>query len=251
MEGLRTWKAQLELGNVQLAFNFKLMHFYGKKIEKKKKHKKLNNMQGAAKKSLSAGGKLSAILDTKLSEATPYKFSLDQVRSVGVNTLKRAFEENGVLCITDAFTHEAFNEAQSLVKQAFMTDVFPQLSIPLSEVENRTIFDIAARKELWKTGIVGNKGFGYLFAQPEAKEDVFRKNIDGQNIAFQMGSAYKANLALIAHETSQLTLATLLSVTGNKFGMISQDSAKVHRETLTEPHIDKYGEKLIFHPFSF
>ena len=34
----------------------------------------------------------------------------------------------------------------------------------------------------------------------------------------------------------------LLVVTGNRNGMVSHDSVKVHKDTLTKPHVDIYDE---------
>ena len=173
-----------------------------------------------------------------------YVFPLSEIRSRATSVLplmRAALEEHGVVVVSVAFTEAAFAEARAAVREAYRQDVEPQLDASKRPAPGADILEIAKHKEHWPTGVIGNKSFGYLIAQPQSASDTPRVSLRGMNVAVQPCSAYKANLTLLEHETSQLTLATLLAVTGNQNGMISQDSVKVHREALTKPHVDIYG----------
>lgn len=155
--------------------------------------------------------------------------------------LKRRYDEYGVLVIRDAFTPEAYSYAAAQARAAFETDVTPQLVETDKPDPKDDIFKIASNSTQWKTGIIGNAGFGYLFAQPEKREEAHTLELDGKlKVFFAMGSGYKANIGLVTHHTSEEMLDILLAVTGNEVGMISQDSCKVHRGPLTDPHADVY-----------
>lgn len=195
------------------------------------------------KKRTSHSNRLKDALEEKRLRSGDCTFSLALIRA-GVTTpdhLRDALDLHGVVVIRDAFTPEAFAEARAALREAYRVDVEPQLKAEDRPAADADVLEIAKHKKHWPAGIIGNKSFGYLFAQPEASADTPRVRIGDANIAVQPCSAYKANLKLLEHESSQLTLATLLTVTNNKNGMVSQDSSKFHRETLTKPHVDIYG----------
>jgi hypothetical protein len=181
---------------------------------------------------------------TSSSHAASHIVELSSLRtdSFTASHLRSILEEQGVLIIRGAFTDEAFNEARQALREAYLVDVEPQLvEKPPKEQD---ILELVQEKKYWEgtREVIGNKTFGYLMAQPEAKAEAPSVSFSGGlKVAVQPCSAYKANLALLCHRSSQLSLATLLKVTGNTNGMISQDSCKLFRGALTKPHVDLYG----------
>lgn len=203
-------------------------------------------MQGSPKKHASHINKLKAGLEEKRLASGSHLFTIDALRdgSVSASQLRAVLEEQGVVVIKGAFTQEAFAVARQALREAYRSDVEPQLKPQDRPAAATDILELVKVKKHWAgtKNIIGNKTFGYLLAQPESKEDAPRITFDGGlKVAVQPCSAYKANLALLEHDSSQLTLAALLSITGNKTGMVSQDSAKICRGDLTKPHVDIYG----------
>lgn len=164
----------------------------------------------------------------------PTTFTASRLRSI--------LDTQGVVILRGAFTDVAFQEARQALREAYRVDVEPQLAE--KPPKKQDILELVQEKKYWAgtKEVIGNKSFGYLLAQPEAKQDAPRVAFSGGlHAAVQPCSAYKANLALLCHASSQLALATLLKVTRNTHGMISQDSCKLFRGVLTKPHVDLYG----------
>lgn len=59
-----------------------------------------------------------------------------------------------------------------------------------------------------------------LNAHPELKSEMPRLKIGNDNVAFAMGGAYRANIELVTHETSQQAMAILFAVSDNHNGII-------------------------------
>ncbi len=145
-----------------------------------------------------------------------------------INALKRlkqaGDERVGVTIVKDAFTEDALLAASAEAKRAYEVDVKPQL--PSQE---------------WPTGIIGNKNFGYLIAQPEEKSEVPRLTLSSDmTFAVAMGSAYRANIALMAHPSSSKARELLLRNGARR--VVSQDFCKLYRGDLTPPHVDLYSQ---------
>ena len=184
------------------------------------------------------------LLFTVISVMQEYIVNRDIVRNdlETITRLKQLYDKHGVLVIKNGFTPEAFASAAAHARAAWMTDVAPQLPVDVPKPKaDVNIFDIARQDKYWKAGTIGNKSFGYLFAQPEEKDKSVSVQLSRNlKVYMAMGSGYQANLALVCHQTSEEMLDILMKVTGNEHGMISQDSCKIHRESLTEPHADVY-----------
>jgi hypothetical protein len=197
------------------------------------------------KKPETAADKLKKKVDETLREMrNPHTFDLADIASakVSVSQLRAALDEHGVLVINDAFTSEAFEAARSALREAFRVDIEPNL--PKNKRPPGIMWPhiISTNPDYWKTGLVGNKSFGFLFLQPEKKDETAKLNFgDDLEAAVAPCSAYNANLTLMTHPTSQIALATLMAVSGTTTGMISQDSVKMHRGVLTKPHVDIYS----------
>lgn len=160
---------------------------------------------------------------------------------VTVEHLRQALSQHGLVVVQNAFDSVAFNAARQKLVEAFQQDVIPQLEHSV-DATTENILHIVQDPKNWPAGIVGNKGFGFLYAQPELKQDASRIQVsDGLSPAIAPCSAYMANVELVSHPHSQLAMDTLFSVTGNTGGMISQNSTKMHRGDLTKMHVDRYG----------
>lgn len=189
--------------------------------------------------------KLRNAVANKLREMrNPHTFDHADIASgkVSVSQLRAALDEHGVVVINNAFTTEAFDAAQGVLREAFLIDIEPNLAENKRPPRIMWPHIIASNEDYWKTGIVGNKSFGFLFSHTEKKPEAAKLNFGDDLEAFVAPcSAYKANLTLMTHPTSQVTLATLMAVSGTTAGMISQDSVKMHRGVLTKPHVDIYS----------
>jgi len=97
-------------------------------------------------------------------------------------------------------------------------------------------------KQFFPSGIVGNRGFGYHFAQ--ASTEPMRLKLDApskMHISMSPCSAYaNGNIALLSHPSSEKTARFLFGVTENT--MVSQDSCKMFRGDLTKAHVDIYAD---------
>jgi hypothetical protein len=201
-------------------------------------------MQPTTKKVATAYGKLCTELESKLANAGSVMVDISAivVGTVTPTTLRAILDGQGIVVITNAFTPEAYAAARVALTEAYRVDVVHQLDADKRPAANLDVLEVAKNKDYWKSGIIGNKSFGFLYAQPEAKAEAPKVTFTGGlQVAVAPCSAYKANLVLLDHPSSQVALATLLTVTGNKNGMVSQDSVKMHREDLTKPHVDIYG----------
>lgn len=152
--------------------------------------------------------------------------------------MRWSLDKAGVCVVPNAFTPEALMAARAEARSAFMTDIAPQLEeVPPPEMP---LFEITKNDKYWKTGVIGNKDFGYLFSQPDTVRDfeIIRLS-SGKKITVAMGGGWKANLALLAHPSSKQMLDTMFEVTGNN--VVSADSCKIHRGGMTAAHVDIYG----------
>jgi hypothetical protein len=158
----------------------------------------------------------------------------------------RIKREQGLVVVHKAFTNDAFATANRTAKQAWEADVKPQ--IPAAEVVQHdpqwTLHEITSRGDAyWPTTVIGNKNFGYLIAGAEAPEDRHRVTLpsSGTEITFALGGAFRANLALLCHESSAAMLDFIFRVSGRPHdSIISQDYCKIFRGDLTVPHVDIY-----------
>lgn len=193
---------------------------------------------GEEKRAASADVKLSNDLQELGARMCSNVVDLEDIRSGRWKCLDLSaiLEEQGLLIINNAFTDEALAAARAVLTQAYNTDVTPHTGVALTDLYAGIASDPTRR---WPTGVIGNRNFGYLFAQPESKAPRVQLSAD-LNVAVAKCSAYKANITLMSHPSSQLTLSVLYQVTGNVGGMISQDSCKIFRGDLTPPHVDKY-----------
>jgi hypothetical protein len=189
--------------------------------------------------------KLTEALKKLVRESPTNKIKLDDVRAGNVNVqhMRSVKKEQGCLFIEQAFSNDALSSAREEALKAWKKDVLPQLEDVQVFPEN--LMDLTKNKEFWKTGIIGNAGFGYLLLHPESAKEMPSLSLrsTGAKITVAPGSAYKANIELVAHETSQLAMAILFSVSGNPSGQVSQDFCKVHRGDMTKAHVDIYEDE--------
>lgn len=171
-----------------------------------------------------------------------------------INSYKNTLNTYGLLVIKNPICEDACKAAQSKALEAYVQDIFPQL--PQEDQNNiQKILDnknltnieklhkITSNPNYWKSGIIGNKSFGYLFCQPESISNSQFVEIDGNTKVFVApGSGFQANLSLLTHPSSANILDLLMELTDNQLGMISQDSCKIHRGDLTIPHTDIYSD---------
>jgi hypothetical protein len=155
--------------------------------------------------------------------------------------LRSSKAHNGILILTQAFSEDALLKAREVAKEAWFRDVGPQVDpLPAASVP---LLELTSSYAHWPTGIIGNKEFGYLIPQPEAKEEVPELILtSGASFAVAMGSAYSANIALISHMDSQVAMALLFAIGATPTGFISQDFCKLHRGKLTPAHVDIYED---------
>ena len=162
--------------------------------------------------------------------------------TTSVADLRGLKREQGCVFISGAFSPAALGAARAEALEAWRRDVVPQLGgeFVAPAVD---LLELTKRKECWPTGTVGNAGFGYLIAHPESIAEMPSVPLSsGTNVTVAMGSAYKANVALVSHPDSQLTMAILFAVSENPHGQVSQDFCKIHRGELTKAHVDIYED---------
>jgi hypothetical protein len=160
--------------------------------------------------------------------------------AISLQSLRDLKRDQGCVFISGAFSLTALAAARAEALDAWKCDVAPQLTGKISEVPD-DVLSLTKRKEYWPTGVIGNAGFGYLIAHPESTAEMPSVSLSsGTNVTVAMGSAYKANVTLVSHTDSQLTMAILFAVSENPQGMISQDFCKIHRGELTKAHVDIY-----------
>ncbi|KNC80359.1 hypothetical protein SARC_07277 [Sphaeroforma arctica JP610] len=145
-----------------------------------------------------------------------------------VQMARQALKDNGVLIIRGCNTRAACAAGQEAAYRAWERDIKPSIDTAAHGAKvdaAKTIYDVqeAQQKVLWPTGVVGNKGFGFLYAQPEAKADY-----------------HATKLGDLDHPDSELTTAILFQVTRNVGGMMSQNSFKTFRGVMPVPHVDNY-----------
>jgi hypothetical protein len=162
--------------------------------------------------------------------------------TASVADLRKLKRKQGCVFISGAFSPAALDAARAEALEAWRRDVVPQLGDgfvpPVVD-----LLELTMRKECWPTGTLGNAGFGYLIAHPESTGDMPTVPLSsGMSVTIAMGSAYKANVALVSHPDSQLTMAILFAVSENPRGQVSQDFCKVHRGELTKAHVDIYED---------
>jgi hypothetical protein len=158
---------------------------------------------------------------------------------------KQAKQEQGLVVVHRAFTNAALVAANVAAKEAWMSDVAPQVTSSTDVINaNATGLMAITRKDTcWPTTVIGNKNFGYLIAGPEAKEERHKATLpsSGVEIVFAIGGAFRANLALLCHADSAVVLDFLFRLSGHEHtSIISQDYCKLHRGVLTVPHVDIY-----------
>lgn len=194
----------------------------------------MNNVQKSKQRKVTTAKKdLIAVL-TRLIATAPthvgHTYSVDQ--------MKLSLDKTGLCVVHEAFTSEAMMSARKAAREAFRTDIEPQLEV--RPPPDMSLFNITANDKYWKTAIVGNKGFGYLFSHPDTVRDFeIIKLSSGKNITVAMGGGWKANMAVLTHPSSKDVLDTMFAVTGNN--IVSADSCKIHRGELTAAHVDIYG----------
>ena len=160
--------------------------------------------------------------------------------AISVQTLRGLKREQGCVFISGAFSPTALGAARAEALESWRRDVAPQLAGRISDVPD-DVLSLTKRKEYWPTGVIGNAGFGYLIAHPESSSEMPSVSLSsGTKVTVAMGSAYKANITLVSHPDSQLTMAILFAVSENPKGMISQDFCKIQRGELTKAHVDIY-----------
>ncbi len=160
--------------------------------------------------------------------------------TASVADLRALKGEQGCVFISGAFSPAALGAARAEALEAWRRDVVPQLATVPPVLD---LLELTKRKECWPTGTVGNAGFGYLIAHPESISEMPSVPLSsGTSVTVAMGSAYKANVALVSHPDSQLTMAILFAVSENPRGQVSQDFCKVHRGELTKAHVDIYED---------
>lgn len=162
--------------------------------------------------------------------------------TASVADLRALKREQGCVFISGAFSPAALAAARAEALEAWRRDVVPQLGdgfVPPAV----DLLELTKRKECWPTQTVGNAGFGYLIAHPESIAEMPSVQLSsGTSVTVAMGSAYKANVALVSHPDSQLTMAILFAVSENPGGQVSQDFCKIHRGELTKAHVDIYED---------
>lgn len=188
---------------------------------------------------------LTAALQKLKKESLPNRVALSDIRDrvASMDALRAHKRTHGSVIVSNAFTENAMAAARVEALNAWWRDVAPQ--IPNAKLPPRDIglLDLTKKTEWWPTGIIGNAGFGYLIAHPELTAEMPSVTLStGMKITVAMGSAYKANLALVSHSDSQLAMAILYAVSENRNGVVSQDFCKIHRGELTKAHVDIYED---------
>lgn len=185
------------------------------------------------------------LLRQKKQEGNRCVYDLSEIQKgpVSLEHLRRSFDTNGALFIQNAFTPEAYQAAQLEMKNAYSFDVEPLLDRDQLPPSNLKVHEFSGIDKHWPTGILGNKNVGYLLLHPEDSKDktVFTASTGEKSSVCLMGG-YKANLALMTHPTSQLTMALIFRLGDNPNGHLSVDSGKVRRGDLTTPHYDYYPD---------
>lgn len=158
---------------------------------------------------------------------------------VSAATVRKMLDTSGVAVITHAFSDAALMSARAKAREAFKADIEPNL--PIRPAADMSLFEITANAKFWMTGIVGNKGFGYMFLQPDAPCGAESITLSSnKQITVAAGGGFNANIELLTHPDSTHMLETLFAVTGNN--VVSADSCKIHRGNMTPAHVDIYGD---------
>ncbi len=185
---------------------------------------------------------LTDTLSTSRPEGPPAIIRFADRKGYAVEDLQARLDDQGVLILREAISEESLRAARDSLRKAYLQDVYPQLG-GLDNCPSRDTPLGVLVKDHWPSGIVGNKGFGFLFAQPESVDEVpYAELGDGLRLAMGMCSTYRVNIELMSHPSNQEALDLLFAVTGNEGGMITQDSVKMHRGDLTTFHMDKYAD---------
>ncbi|KNC86432.1 hypothetical protein SARC_01438 [Sphaeroforma arctica JP610] len=91
-----------------------------------------------------------------------------------IQMARQALKDNGVLIIRRCIACAACAAGQVAAYRAWECDIKPSIDAD-HEVKvdaAKTSYDVQSQhKILWPTGVVGNNGFGFMYAQPEAKSD--------------------------------------------------------------------------------
>ncbi|KNC80368.1 hypothetical protein SARC_07268 [Sphaeroforma arctica JP610] len=153
---------------------------------------------------------------------------------------------DGVLIIENACSPESFEQARLALRDAYDIEVLPYLKEGVQDwAKGRSIFELAANKNAWPTGVIGNKSFGFMYMQPEKKADSLVAKVGGHDVIFQTLCSDKANRILINHESNTNAKRQLLALSDeDENTTIAIDSCKVYRGDLSIPHYDLYDDEL-------
>lgn len=188
-------------------------------------------------------------LDERMQELTSntprLDFKLSEINSPEmIIEARKVLDMYGVLFITDAIEEEQVPIIQNRLIDAHneMYDMHGCHASSIEEVPMKA-----------KAGVMGNKGFAYLYKQPMKKSLANKLVVEthhGYNEVYvDHNPVYsKVNLATLTDLNNRRMLSVLLGLTHPIDTMVSWDSAKVsynHKSganSLTAPHIDYYND---------
>jgi len=156
-----------------------------------------------------------------------------------IDEAKSILDKYGVLFITDAIPPAEVDIIKENLVEAYNT----MFGKDMHDLEVNRVEQIPA---ISKAGVLGNKGFAYLYKQPLAKNLTPTVKIGSFPVYIDHNPVYrKVNIETLLR--NQQALATILALTHYKHVMISQDSAKVSSNPkskanpFTVPHLDAYN----------
>ena len=160
-----------------------------------------------------------------------------------ITQAREILDKYGILFVTEAITNIEVEKIKTRIVSAH------------NKMFGDGMHDISVTKveeipEKAKAGIHGNKGFGYLYKQPLAKEETQILHISGKNVYVEHNPIFRhVNLETLISPENRQMLAVLLALTHYKKVMVSHDSCKVSTNykskanPFTVPHHDFYSDQ--------
>lgn len=185
--------------------------------------------------------RLLAINNNRLALNHKYSISLNSLTSISdkIKEAKDILERYGVLFITDAIPPAEVN----IIKESLVDAHNTMFGKDMHDIQVNTVEDIP---RMAKAGILGNKGFAYLYKQPLAKSATPTAKIGNYPVYIDHNPVYRlVNIATLLR--NRPALEAILELTHQDHVMISPDSAKVSinpkskANPFTVPHLDAYG----------
>lgn len=185
--------------------------------------------------------RLIAINNNRLALNHSYSISLSSLTSTAdkINEAKSILERYGVLFVTDAISLAEVD----VIKESLVDAHNTMFGKDMYDIQANTVEDIP---RMAKAGVLGNKGFAYLYKQPLAKSATPTVKIGDYPVYIDHNPVYRTvNIATLLR--NRPALEAILGLTHHDHVMISPDSAKVSinpkskANPFTVPHLDAYG----------